>query len=427
MSDHTVEADTFGDLLDEQKCNAALVLQESLEPVEGSDGVIFPATYAADDGSGSSTGRGRALVRAVLDDGRAELRWKEPSFAGGYNIDYFDDGSNICQIDSVGSQANRMEPLFKSEPYSLLVPQITINIGTDREVVNLLDVGHRAGDALVRFTELGPEIWTAFLDLRDKGNASPLAKISPMSLVFGVWDSRGTQTKVPRVIRSVIRAYDVRRLSRSAQYNPPVDYVAKKEASVPIVDPKNDSGKGENNPLSREGMNDNPAVSKHGGVVAKEIRRDVAINLAAIRALRGSSEDESRQLQRYILGLALVAATAIHDKRFNLREGCQLRLQSEPNWRVVPFIGKDEPLTELTPEVALEFAQPAANDFCVGVNRHVTFSSDTADAWLAKSKKEQDEVRKSDAVMTLLGSTNDPNAAKPKKKQATSAKSGKDE
>ena len=44
-----------------------------------------------------------------------------------------------------------------------------------------------------------------------------MAKIAPTSLLFGVWDSRSTQVKVARVFRSVIRAHNVRKLSRSAQ------------------------------------------------------------------------------------------------------------------------------------------------------------------------------------------------------------------
>ena len=66
---------------------AALVLREPLMPVEGLDGVVFPATYAA------------------AEDKRV--------FPGGYNIDSFGDpkdGKNVCLIDSIGSQANRIEP-----------------------------------------------------------------------------------------------------------------------------------------------------------------------------------------------------------------------------------------------------------------------------------------------------------------------------
>src|SRR5213594_2594677 len=86
---------------------AALVIREHLMPVEGPDGVLFPATFAAGDG-----------------------------FPGGYNIDGDQNGSNVCLIDSVGSQANRIEPLFMQEKYRHLVPQIIIKAG--QEEVHLL-------------------------------------------------------------------------------------------------------------------------------------------------------------------------------------------------------------------------------------------------------------------------------------------------
>ena len=53
-------------------------------------------------------------------------------FAGGYNIDWFGegkDGTNVCLIDSVGSQANRIEPLFMHEKYREPVPQIVVQAG----------------------------------------------------------------------------------------------------------------------------------------------------------------------------------------------------------------------------------------------------------------------------------------------------------
>ena len=46
----------------------------------------------------------------------------------GYNIDKLSDGTKVVTIDSVGSQANRMEPIFKRPPYSSLVPQIEIEL-----------------------------------------------------------------------------------------------------------------------------------------------------------------------------------------------------------------------------------------------------------------------------------------------------------
>lgn len=76
---------------------SALVIRDCLEPVEGKEGVLFPPTFAAS---------------------------KDNIFKGGYNIDEFSSGSNLCLIDSIGSQANRIELIFKDE-------QIFVSCSTD--------------------------------------------------------------------------------------------------------------------------------------------------------------------------------------------------------------------------------------------------------------------------------------------------------
>ena len=65
---------------------AALVLRAYLMPVEGPDGVLFPATFAAGDGFPADN----------IDSDAAT-------------------GASVALIDSVGAQANRMEPIFKEE------------------------------------------------------------------------------------------------------------------------------------------------------------------------------------------------------------------------------------------------------------------------------------------------------------------------
>jgi len=381
---------------------AALVIRELLEPVEGPDGVFFPATYAA-----------------------AEDKTK---FAGGYNIDVFPDekaigqaaaamikegrlkptidlfptSPNICLVDSVGSQANRIEPLFAKPKYRGLVPQIVIKAGEKR--INLLDAGHRAGDALIRFTKAGETIWGAFQSLLNDGNAEPLAKIAPTSLVFGVWDSRGTQVKVARAFRSVIRAYNVRKLSRSAQFNRATKFVEEG-----VIKEELDVGDGDKNPLSREGFKDSPATATHGGVLVNgEIRRETTINLSALRRLgagktKDRQEDDSEtdlKLRRYIFALALVAATATFDELFDLREGCQLRQKPshKPDWRAVQYRGEDKPLPELTDTDALQFAMAAASGFGVGESGETPFDKATAEKWLALKKEEQDKRRRTNPM-----------------------------
>src|SRR5215467_8085096 len=118
-----------------------------------------------------------------------------------------------------------MEPIFKREPYSSLVPQIEIKYGNE-QTVSILEAGHRLGDAIIRSTELQEKAQEAFRLLVDANDASKIAKLAPTSLVFGVWDSRDTQARLPRLMSSTIRAFDVRKLTRSAQYVPAAEYIA---------------------------------------------------------------------------------------------------------------------------------------------------------------------------------------------------------
>ena len=190
----------------------ALHLKQKLLPVEnieGEQGIIYPPTYA-------------------------DI---------GYNIDKLSDNKKVALIDSVGSQANRMEPIFKgkftapskdSQP-EWLVPQIEIILHAEKakkqgkneteephkEKRSILDLAHRSADAVVQSSPtLRVEFEQAFEALRRTGNAGPLCTLAPTSLVFGVWDSRGgTGEKRPRLVRAIIRAWDVDVLHAAAQFN----------------------------------------------------------------------------------------------------------------------------------------------------------------------------------------------------------------
>jgi len=333
---------------------AALVIREYLMSADGPDGILFPPTFAA-----------------VGD------------FPGGYNIDSWGGEANVCLIDSVGSQANRLEPIFMEESYRHLVPQILIQV-SEEVSKNLLEVGHRAGDALVRCSALQKELQEAFRQSQ-RGNAEPLAKIAPTSLVFGVWDSRDTQEKRPRLINSTIRAFNVNRLTRSSVYIPPVDYT-----ELGIISEK-DKAKAESNaksPVAQRGFVHYPASGTHGGVIATGgIRRDVFLSLAALRLLRaGNDPEKTLRLQRYILGLALVVFT--HPIPSYLRQGCILVADpSKPkeSWEVYPS-GDRRPFT-LTHREALEYATLAAQAFGVGPNRSVPFDRKLAQKEVAEAKK----------------------------------------
>lgn len=336
----------------------ALHLRERLVPVEGPDGVVFPPTYAFED-----------------------------SRPAPYQIDTLSDGTKVAQVDSVGSQANRMEPLFKAaapgrgdNALAALVPQVTISLGDDRSV-SILDVGHRLGDAICRSSALAEAVQQAFADLQTKGDATAIAKLAPTSLVFGVWDSRGGQAKVPRIVQSVIRAWDVDPLTRSAQYNPPVDYSS---LDVFTEDEKAKEEGNTKSPLAQLGFVHVPAAATHGGIVVRGgIHRDVTINLVALRQIDGA---DGSALREYVLGLALVAAAEPSDGY--LRQGCLLTPDPDhpAAWHVIERNGRRTPV-DLSPEAALELAQAAANRFGVGGGGVFPFQKERAKAAVAESKK----------------------------------------
>lgn len=343
----------------------ALHLKQKLLPVEGEGGVIFPPTYA-------------------------DI---------GYNIDILSDGTKVATIDSVGSQANRMEPLFKStgkndkgeelNPLAALVPQIEIILNAKEDEVDedgkkkrvqyerrqsLLDLAHRSADAVVKATpSLAKIITPAFEALNRHGNAGPLCAVAPTSLLFGVWDSRdGTGEKRPRLVRSVIRAWDVEPLFSAAQFNS-----AWKSLDKAQQEELEKEAKAKKVKLSEKGFADAPAVFRKvsqnaakqmtefrngspnperrtlGGVLAKgPIYRDVTINLVALRALRGV-DGETKQIRKYLLSLALLSATT--ELEMFLREGCLLRYADEKDeWKKVPRRGEPTPITDFPSRASLE-------------------------------------------------------------------------
>ena len=307
-----------------------------------------------------------------------------PTYADiSYNIDTLSDGTKVCTIDSVGSQANRMEPIFKDPRYSQLVPQIDIAHGNNKKI-SIFEAGHRLGDAVIRTSKsdafdlprAAREAFSEFL----RGDATAIAKLAPTSLVFGVWDSRDTQAKLPASVQSVIRAWDVSELKRSAQYNPALDYAALEVFSED--DKQKAEGRAES-PLAQRGFVHVPATGAHGGIVARgPIRRDVTVNLVALRRLNGAN---AVALRRYVLGLALVAAIEPQDGF--LRSGCLLTPDpdSKSEWNLVHRDGQRKAVV-LDPAVVRDYALSSANAFGKGPDRQVSF-----DAALAK-----DDVRKAD-------------------------------
>lgn len=331
----------------------AFTLEQPLVPVEGEGGVFFPPTYA-------------------------DL---------GYNIDALTDGTKVALVDSVGSQANRMEPMFGREPYRSLVPQVAITYGEGATAgtVSLLDAGHRLGDAIVRCTELHPLAQAAFTAYGRTRDATGLAKLGPTSLVFGAWDSRDTGAKVARIVQAVVRAWDVETLTRSAQYVPALDYAL---LDVFTAEEKEKAEGKSESPLAQRGFVHVPATGSHGGLVARgPIVRTVTVNLVALRQLGGD------HVRPYVLGLAMLAATAPMDAF--LRQGCLL-VPSDTAPAKAVAVGRTGARTavQVADDALLAYAKAAAARFGVGADRTVAFDKSLAKADRAKAEKGKDKKEK---------------------------------
>ena len=207
-------------------------------------------------------------------------------------------------------------------------------------------------------------------------------------MVFGVWDSRNTQAKLPRVVASTIRAYNVRPLTRSAVYAAPIDYSKLEVFSEEDKEkPENDA----KNPLSKRGFVNALASASHGGVIADGgIRRDATLSIAALRLLHaGKDEQKTLTLRRYILGLSLVAFTA--NRMGYLRQGCLLVINPDLAREFVEVHpdGRREKCGT-THEYALEYATEAAAAFGVSAPKNVSFAKELAKRDVTDNKANPD-------------------------------------
>jgi CRISPR-associated protein Csb1 len=383
----------------------ALHLKQKLLPVEdvnGEGGVIFPPTYA-------------------------DI---------GYNIDTLSDGTKVATIDSVGSQANRIEPLFKApldDRDQWLVPPIEIVLRSEpcgeceacknatsknqkkaadctspRKVKrSIFDLAHRAADAVVQCSpDLANLVDKAFKSLQ-VGDAGPLCALAPTSLVFGVWDSRGgSGEKRPRLVRSIIRAWDVEPLHAAAQFNS----VWKALSETQQEELKNEA-KAKKTKLSEKGLADAPGVFRKtdripqyrdggpnpdarvlGGVIARgRIEREVTVNLVALRGLHGKDDKETAAIRKYLLGLSLLAATA--DIELFLREGCHLRYSAEDDWYEVPRRGEPIKVSLPARDTIETYARTAvADDIKPNWPQKIEYEFNLAEAKKLLAKKTDEET-----------------------------------
>jgi CRISPR-associated protein Csb1 len=366
---------------------AAIVIKQWLKPV--GDPIIFPPTYANPKEKDPAVYNIDRFGETTTLGKRFEKFKKTHTFMDSDRIEHGKLHS-VCVIDSIPSQANRIEPAFarltdaEGNPVKL-VPTVKVKAKIEGEIIDLdllIDAGHRIADAMLRYTSIANDVSAAIL-ARKKRDSTLLAKIAPTSLLFGMWDSQKTGVKIPRLINSIIRAYDVREYRRSSQFNPAMDYEA-----AGVTTDKGDVR------LSEVGMDGAPSAFQLGGIEAMGgICRDASLNLCTLRDIESTTPENTLKLQRYILGLSLVAITYMDGKTLNLRQGCQLvAIPEKPMHRV--SIGADGKEIEFAIDAksALDYASKVAADFGIGPDRtDVTFDVKAAKAARKAAKKDNEE------------------------------------
>ena len=390
MNSETTTLTQYDHLLKDGADIAAIVIRERLRPVQGPRDIFFPPTFAG-------IGQGR---KSDYQIDRIGPRSDDPEAASRDGVI-----ANRCTVDSVPSQGNRLESrlLRYSGTY---IPKVTIcGSRVGERSLDLLEVGHRVADAVLRYTkDDGFQEFERALHSYVKGNAGPLARLAPTSLVFGHWDSRGeTKSKARRILRSEIVAYNVARVTKRSQYWSSIDPEVSEDLGQILKEAKEAASRDAEtkNPASQLGMTDVPAPESPGGVIAfGKIERTSIIALSGLRALvafgpsataeksgeganqSSANPDQTLTLRRYLFALALAAVA--DPGIWDLREGCILVQNGPPppgdlsegeatiTSMLVYHTGKEDPFT--TPKIAdvEAFLGAAANAFFSEVLPNVT-------------------------------------------------------
>ena len=246
--------DPIDRLLEED--SVALHYRQKLKPMDEGDLSLFPPTYPVSRETKQHR-HGTPYTVNVPGEGTKAATPDPVRF-------------KTVVLDSIQSQANRMEATFTRE-FAHTVPRIGVRAGAKTAMVT--ELSHRIADAAIRATDLEEEIRAAF-EHHDAGDSVLLARLCPTALVYGAWDSRDTRVKIPRLIRCEIVAHDAEVSTRSAQFS---GTFSREQLGMTETQWK----KG-----AEVGFAPTPSVDQHGGVSVKgSIVQSAQIHLGAVRHL----------------------------------------------------------------------------------------------------------------------------------------------
>jgi CRISPR-associated protein Csb1 len=290
-------------------------------------------------------------------------------------------------LDSVQAQANRLEEaLQRALDAGTLksVPVLNVDftgLGLLDEIgrVSSLEAPHRIADAILRDSlhdgqpfrksELGKS-----LDQSSLQNATPLYKLCPTALVFGLWDSTGPKgglgAKFQRALVSEIIGVNAEiGVKTSSRIDPlgmraAAKVIKKPDGSYELAGDKAKDGV---SPSEVNHGNIPPDITKPGGAGGATLdyaEQTVVLSLPALRKLRfpvdGKTTPERDAAARTVLAaLAFTAATLAAESGFDLRSRCLLWPTAVMKWELLETPGKAPTEFTITAKDAIKLLEEA--------------------------------------------------------------------
>ena len=271
-------------------------------------------------------------------------------------------------LDSVQAQANRLEEaLQRALDAGTLkdVPVLNVDftgLGLLDEIgrVSSLEAPHRIADAILRDSLHGGQPFRKSelgksLDQASLQNATPLYKLCPTALVFGLWDSTGPKgglgAKFQRALVSEIIGVNAEiGVKTSSRIDPlgmraAAKVIKKADGSYELASDKAKDGV---SPSEVNHGNIPPDITKPGGAGGATVdyaEQTVVLSLPALRKLRfpvdGKTTPERDAAARTVLAaLALTAAALAAESGFDLRSRCLLWPTGVMKWELLETPGK---------------------------------------------------------------------------------------
>ena len=327
-------------------------------------------------------------------------------------------------LDSVQSQANRMEQALLAACNEavggrrrLEMPLLAVEFTEFPDIgrITALDAPHRIADAIFRDSELGGVKFRETEDGRafessNLRNATALFRLCPTALIFGTWDSTGSQgghgNKFARAVVAEIvgfgAAFGVRTSSRidplgirtcdiyedaSGDWTTDESRARKSDDGLPIKYGKNKETKGKPSALNHSNVvpdlvryKENVAVSDvlkaesvqakkgeiaPGGVTVDYAQQTTVLSLAALRRLQfpngevAASSERNHAARTVLAALGLVAITLQREQGYFLRSRCDLIPSDDDVTFEIVRSAKTKPRYTLTADQAIELLDQA--------------------------------------------------------------------